>query len=546
MLRKSTVAIKHISHRPCSRLAVEHTVDIVEIDGRPVVTLLSVVPLLKLRSLSLDHPLVVKVETALHYAAKDGNLRSLDLLVKQYRADVNVQSKKQTNRLLAYHHVTYKLSTNVIGWSGSSDSCLVLSRGSTPLHIAVAFSQRLFIRCLLEVHHARNDVMDYSGRFPLHLLSPELAPEFQTLLSSGRLARIRDNYHKRRNVWRGDFNQMRADLSGLDWGSLFTGNANDDWQLFKNVLLQLINSHCPPTSFFQSVYTNEARFLPPSTEELPTPSVSDILFSEGIVRRELEALNESKSPRPDEIPPKLLKELATARSAVRAALGSGQRILLLFFFRSFARMSSSRLFNEKTISYHFSNTTPDKTGFLWKKPSDGKRPFKKRYFVLSGNMLVYSEHKDDKEPLGLILLEGHFIELLEGCTFAICFTGEGDLRKNYVLRAENDAEAEAWMQALAHCGSEFIMLSVEELEDQLRALTSADDVPSAPPRMTGSPPKRNPFNPLSQSPATTHKVSASRDKIAHLERLYHLSWDDLQCTAKAYLDEMLSPNSTHD
>ncbi|BHF66440.1 hypothetical protein SprV_0200945700 [Sparganum proliferum] len=67
-------------------------------------------------------------------------------------------------------------------------------------------------------------------------------------------------------------------------------------------------------SFFQSVYTNEARFLPPSTEELPTPSVSHILFSEGIVRRELEALNESKSPGPDEIPPKLLKELASELS----------------------------------------------------------------------------------------------------------------------------------------------------------------------------------------------------------------------------------------
>ncbi|BHF73661.1 hypothetical protein SprV_0401674300 [Sparganum proliferum] len=67
-------------------------------------------------------------------------------------------------------------------------------------------------------------------------------------------------------------------------------------------------------SFFQSVYTNEARFLPPSTEELPTPSVSDKLFSEGIVRRELEALNESKSPGPDEIPPKLLKELASELS----------------------------------------------------------------------------------------------------------------------------------------------------------------------------------------------------------------------------------------
>nr|VZI21116.1 unnamed protein product [Spirometra erinaceieuropaei] len=53
--------------------------------------------------------------------------------------------------------------------------------------------------------------------------------------------------HKRRNVWRGDFNQMRADLSGLDWGSLITGSANDDWELFKNVLLQLINNHCPLT-----------------------------------------------------------------------------------------------------------------------------------------------------------------------------------------------------------------------------------------------------------------------------------------------------------
>nr|VZI32470.1 unnamed protein product [Spirometra erinaceieuropaei] len=61
-----------------------------------------------------------------------------------------------------------------------------------------------------------------------------------------------------------------------------------------------------------SVYTNEARFLPPSTEELPTRSVIHMLFSEGIVRRELEALNESKSPGPDEIPSKLLKKLANA------------------------------------------------------------------------------------------------------------------------------------------------------------------------------------------------------------------------------------------
>nr|VZI07364.1 unnamed protein product [Spirometra erinaceieuropaei] len=55
-------------------------------------------------------------------------------------------------------------------------------------------------------------------------------------------------------------------------------------------------------------------------KELPTPSVSDILFSEGIVRRQLEALNESKSPGPDEIPSKLLKELASELSVPMSML----------------------------------------------------------------------------------------------------------------------------------------------------------------------------------------------------------------------------------
>nr|VZI19254.1 unnamed protein product [Spirometra erinaceieuropaei] len=51
---------------------------------------------------------------------------------------------------------------------------------------------------------------------------------------------------------------MRANLSGLDWDSLFTENANDDWELFKNVLLQLINNHCPLTSTILAEYETQA------------------------------------------------------------------------------------------------------------------------------------------------------------------------------------------------------------------------------------------------------------------------------------------------
>ncbi|VDM06115.1 unnamed protein product [Schistocephalus solidus] len=66
--------------------------------------------------------------------------------------------------------------------------------------------------------------------------------------------------------------------------------------------------------FYRSVFTNEARFLRPSVDNPPTASTIHILFSEFLIRRELKELKESKSPGPDELPPKLLKELANELS----------------------------------------------------------------------------------------------------------------------------------------------------------------------------------------------------------------------------------------
>lgn len=39
--------------------------------------------------------------------------------------------------------------------------------------------------------------------------------------------------------------------------------------------------------------------------------------------------------------------------------------------------------------------------------------FQKRWFVLKGNMLFYFDKKGDKEPLGLLLLEGCKVEIIK-------------------------------------------------------------------------------------------------------------------------------------
>lgn len=101
-----------------------------------------------------------------------------------------------------------------------------------------------------------------------------------------------------------------------------------------------------------------------------------------------------------------------------------------------------RIFNEKTtINFAFPKV-PDKAGYLLKTRSETKRPFKRRYFVLHGNVLTYSESKRDKEPLGVIFLEGHFVEYVDEKIFAIRFNTRQSPERSYFLQAEtiNDTE----------------------------------------------------------------------------------------------------------
>lgn len=62
--------------------------------------------------------------------------------------------------------------------------------------------------------------------------------------------------------------------------------------------------------FFQSVFTIEPPFVATVDEVVEAPNIGDILFEEETIFQELKSLKECKSPGPDEIPAKLLKELA--------------------------------------------------------------------------------------------------------------------------------------------------------------------------------------------------------------------------------------------
>ncbi|BHF62021.1 hypothetical protein SprV_0100500200 [Sparganum proliferum] len=225
----------------------------------------------------------------------------------------------------------------------------------------------------------------------------------------------------RRNPWRGDFDQMRAEISRTEWESIFVGSILEDWQRFREILHELIVNHCPlsrkrlsnrprwltqalknevnkkrrlwkkslsdrsPTSicaykiqrnrvkglilktrrefqrdllnraaenpklfygyirqctrnkdpipllrtaegehltddrakadhlseFFRSVFSSETGFNPSALQSFEdTPIIETVQFTEGMVLTELLRLKESKSPGPDEIPAKILKELA--------------------------------------------------------------------------------------------------------------------------------------------------------------------------------------------------------------------------------------------
>lgn len=156
--------------------------------------------------------------------------------------------------------------------------------------------------------------------------------------------------------------------------------------------------------------------------------------------------------------------------------------------------------NEKNLAAFATSATPiDREGWLVKR-GEVNKGYQKRWFVLKGNLLFYFEKRGDKEPVGVIVLEGCTIELAEDedqFSFKIVFHGPGN--RSYILGADSQESMEQWMKALACASYDYMKLMVAELQRQLDEMEAesapvpADNEsspsPQPPPRA-----RHNPFN----------------------------------------------------
>ena len=135
-----------------------------------------------------------------------------------------------------------------------------------------------------------------------------------------------------------------------------------------------------------------------------------------------------------------------------------------------------KILNEKGLMHFASSGAPaDKEGYLEKK-GELNKGFQKRWFVLKGNLLFYYERKGDRDPSGMIVLEGCTIELAEDVKnfmFMINFAATGV--RNYCLSAHSQESMESWMKALSCAGYEYMKLMVSELQNKLKEVSENAD-----------------------------------------------------------------------
>ncbi|XP_015524848.1 sesquipedalian-1 [Neodiprion pinetum] len=174
--------------------------------------------------------------------------------------------------------------------------------------------------------------------------------------------------------------------------------------------------------------------------------------------------------------------------------------------------------NEKNMVAFATSATPvDREGWLNKR-GEVKGGYQRRWFVLKGNILFYFDRRGDKEPVGMIVLEGCTIELAEDeeqFGFKIVFHGPNN--RSYALGAESQDSMEQWMKALACASYDYMKLMVAELQRQLDA-AEEEVTPTSPPVESPKAPPRQRHNPFNK-PDTHHRSQSVRSAPGRTENI---------------------------
>lgn len=129
-------------------------------------------------------------------------------------------------------------------------------------------------------------------------------------------------------------------------------------------------------------------------------------------------------------------------------------------------------FHERSVlPYCHGHSPVDKEGYLNKK-GELNTSYQRRWFVLKGNLLFYFERRGERDPLGLIVLEGCSVELCESdeeFAFALVYNDPG--LRMYKMAAESQASLEAWIKVLLAASYNYLKMLVGDLKRQYEELS---------------------------------------------------------------------------
>ncbi|XP_030739929.1 sesquipedalian-1-like [Globicephala melas] len=165
--------------------------------------------------------------------------------------------------------------------------------------------------------------------------------------------------------------------------------------------------------------------------------------------------------------------------------------------------------NQRSLAFHATCDAPaDNAGFLYKK-GGRHAAHHRRWSVPRGTMLFCFGDAAGREPVGVIILEGCTVELVEAAEeFAFDVRFAGARAHTYVLAAESQAAMEGWVKALSRASFDYLRLVVRELGHRLAAARAAGPLP--PRRPHALPPRR----PHALPPRRPHALPPKEDGCA--------------------------------